>query len=52
MKADPDGGVAAVAEELAMSKPPAWIICLAEAGTIAGCNAPCERSGVVRKPSP
>jgi hypothetical protein len=41
MKADPDGGVAAVAGELSMSKPPAWIVCLAEAGTITGCGVPC-----------
>jgi len=42
MKADPDAGVAAVAAELAMAQPPAWVTCMADGGTVVGCNAPCS----------
>lgn len=40
MLVDPDGGVAAVAAEHA-SPNPAWLNCLYNGGTVAGCKAPC-----------
>lgn len=39
---DPATGVSSVASEHAMPDQPAWLACLYDGGTIAGCNVPCQ----------
>ena len=38
-----------IAQELATGHDP-WLGCLFEGGTIAACNAPCQRAGFVQRP--
>ena len=39
--ADPDGG-AYVAADLAGDASPAWMLCLADGGSVPGCGVPCK----------
>jgi hypothetical protein len=37
-----DTGLAAVREERTVQPPPAWMNCLSNGGTVAGCGVPCR----------
>lgn len=39
-----DSGAYWVAQEIAMSNPPAWVTCLADGGRILACGVPCTRT--------
>ena len=43
------GSSDAVTAQLATGHSP-WLACMFEGGSIADCNAPCERAGLVRRP--
>lgn len=41
--ASEDGGVAYVQQEHSLPDQPAWLACLYDGGTVAGCGVPCDQ---------